>query len=78
MPVCPPKSQEQRDETSRWELVVGKALKDWTTRMMQSEGVTRAEARQIVLGVINKAGVPMWRRVWNAVKLSNLRRAVGV
>ncbi len=30
MPVCPPRSDEER-QSDRWEYVVGKALKDWVT-----------------------------------------------
>lgn len=49
MPVCPPISPENRAKIDRWELVVGKALKDWVTRVMKNEGLTRAEAREVIL-----------------------------
>jgi hypothetical protein len=48
MPVCPPRSAEER-KSDRWENVVGKALKDWVTATMVKRGVTREEARKIVL-----------------------------
>jgi hypothetical protein len=46
MPICPPKTDEQRD---RWENQVGKALKDWVTRIMAHDGISRAHARELVL-----------------------------
>jgi len=49
MPVCPPISAQEREKGDRWEHVVGKAVKDWVTATMQKRGVTRAEARKIVL-----------------------------
>lgn len=49
MPVCPPRSAENRAR-DRWEYVVGKALKDYVTVVMASRrGLSRAEARKIVL-----------------------------
>lgn len=48
MPVCPPRSEDER-KNDRWEYVVGKALKDWVTATMAKRGVTREEARKIVL-----------------------------
>jgi hypothetical protein len=50
MPNCPPKTDAQRN---RWENVIGKALKDWTTTLMQF-GMTREEARDIVLSDIKR------------------------
>ncbi len=50
MPDCPPKTEADR---KRWENVVGKALKDWTTALMRF-GMTRAEARDIVLSDIQR------------------------
>lgn len=42
----------------RWEYVVGKALKDWASRIME-EGHTRAEARGMILQEIkNKTNPP--------------------
>lgn len=41
-------------ESKRWENVVGKAVKDWTTAIMASRGVTREDARQVVLGFIRE------------------------
>ena len=38
--------------SDRWEFVVGKALKDWTTAVMLEKKITRAEAREFVLGEI--------------------------
>lgn len=55
MPICPPKLSEERAITERWELVVGKALKDWVTRVMRTTGKTRAEARYAILEKINSA-----------------------
>jgi hypothetical protein len=57
MPDCPPKTLAERmdDETNvstRWEFVVGKALKDWVTATMLKRKVTRDEARKIVLDEI--------------------------
>ena len=49
MPSCPPISAEERAKIDRWELVVGKALKDWATRIMENTGMTRAEARGVIL-----------------------------
>lgn len=48
MPDCPPKTDEQR---KRWENIVGKALKSWTTALM-GFGMTREEARGVVLSEI--------------------------
>jgi len=56
MPICPPKSAEKRaTESSRWEHVVGKALKDWTSRVMKTTRMTRAEARQAILEKIQES-----------------------
>lgn len=41
-----------RCETKRWERVCGHALKDWATALMNNRGVTRAEARKQILGII--------------------------
>lgn len=46
MPVCPPKLN--RNDT-RWEFIAGKALKDWTTRLMVKYALTREQARELVL-----------------------------
>lgn len=40
MPICPTKTIEQRQHEDRWELVVGKELKDWATRVMQRDGIS--------------------------------------
>jgi hypothetical protein len=48
VPNCPPKTDADRN---RWENVVGKALKDWTTALM-GFGMTRKEARVCVLSEI--------------------------
>lgn len=58
MPNCPPKTLAERMEDNanpgeRWEFVVGKALKDWATALMQF-GMTREEARAIVLSDIKE------------------------
>lgn len=58
MPNCPPKTLQERMEdgnngSDRWEFVVGKALKDWATALMQF-GMTREEARDIVLSEIKR------------------------
>jgi hypothetical protein len=45
MPVCLAKNPEQREHEYRWELVVGKELKDWATRVMRRDGISRKEAR---------------------------------
>jgi hypothetical protein len=47
MPACPPKTPDERGD--RWEYVAGKALKDWTTRLMVQYGLTRQQARELVL-----------------------------
>jgi hypothetical protein len=54
MPVCPPRTPEER-KSDRWENVVGKALKDWVTRVMKRDGSTRDEARATVLAAIQGA-----------------------
>lgn len=54
MPPCPPKTLEQRQNDTRWEHVVGKALKDWVTRRMIKYGQTRAQARADILVLINE------------------------
>lgn len=60
MPVCPPKSAEERaNERNRWESIVGKALKDWTSRVMMQTHMTRAEARQAILEKIQESN-PEW------------------
>jgi len=51
VPNCPPKSDEHR--ATKFEYVVGKALKDWATALMQF-GMTRAEAREIMLSEIKR------------------------
>jgi hypothetical protein len=48
MPICPPRPKEERKK-DRWENVVGKALKNWVTAVMEKRGVTREVARKIVL-----------------------------
>jgi hypothetical protein len=58
MPDCPVKTLAERIEdgnnlSTRWEFVVGKALKDWATALMQF-GMTREEARNIVLSDIKE------------------------
>ena len=53
MPVCPPKTEAER-EAGRWEFVVGKALKDYVTIMMVARGLCRDEARKIVLQEIKE------------------------
>jgi hypothetical protein len=45
MPVCPPRSEQDR---TRFEHVAGKLLKDWASSIMR-EGHTRAEAREMIL-----------------------------
>ena len=55
MPVCPQISPEDRAKMDRWENVVGKALKDWVTRIMERDGKTRSEARGTVLAAIQIA-----------------------
>jgi len=50
MPVCLPKTDADR---KRWENVVGKALKNWATALMQF-GMTRDEARDIILSDIQR------------------------
>lgn len=55
MPDCPPISPEERAATERWERVVGKALKDWVTRVMKRDNKTREEARATVLAAIQIA-----------------------
>ena len=57
MPDCPPKTLAERmdDEnnlSTRWEYVVGKALKTWVTSVMEKRKITRDEARKIVLDEI--------------------------
>jgi hypothetical protein len=47
MPVCLPKTSDERGD--RWEYVAGKALKDWTTRLMIRYCLTRQQARELVL-----------------------------
>lgn len=47
MPNCPPKTNEHRN--TRWEFVAGKALKDWTTRLMVKYALTREQARELIL-----------------------------
>jgi len=44
---------DERDGSTKWEFVVGRALKDWATALMQF-GMTRAEARDIVLSEIKR------------------------
>ena len=58
MPNCPVKTLAERmdDEhnpSTRWEFIVGKALKDWATALMQF-GMTRDEARVHVLSEIKR------------------------
>jgi|GEM_PF-4094840 len=54
MPVCPPKTVEER-KNDPWENVVGKALKDLVTATMQYYGITRREARKVLLEEIQKS-----------------------
>lgn len=58
MPNIPPKTLAERVEdgnnlSTRWEFVIGKALKDWATALMQF-GMTRDEARVIVLAEVKE------------------------
>ena len=55
MPDCPHRTAEERKH-DRWELVVGKALKDWVTAVMLEKKLTRAEARLVVLAEIRQKG----------------------
>ncbi len=57
MPPMPTLTSEDRAKITRWEHVVGKALKDWTTRIMIQQGVNREEARQIALKRIEQMDV---------------------
>ena len=56
MPDCPPRNADER-KSDRWEMVVGKALKDWVTAVMMERKITRAEAREFVLAEIRQKGV---------------------
>lgn len=49
-----PETKIKTGDVTRWEHVAGKALKDWTTRVMLVYGCTRAAARCIVLAEIEK------------------------
>lgn len=54
MPEMSVRSQTERDRDIRWEHVSGKALKDWVTHVMQTHQMTRAEARQHVLLIMQE------------------------
>lgn len=41
-----------RHDSKRWERVVGKAIKDWTTAIMAARKMTREKAREHVLSLI--------------------------
>jgi hypothetical protein len=47
------KMDDEQDGSTKWEFVVGRALKDWASALMQF-GMTRAEARVIVLAEIKE------------------------
>lgn len=56
MPEMPVLTPEERAKNTRWENVSGKALKDWVTRIMLQNRMTRADARIVVLCHIDAAG----------------------
>lgn len=42
-------TQEQLDKSPRFEVVSGKALKDWVTAVMKTTGWNRAQSREFIL-----------------------------
>jgi hypothetical protein len=71
MPYTAPKTPEEREHAKntehgwRWELVVGKELKDWATRVMVRDGISRKEARQYLLKKIERMDRPWSERIAN-------------
>jgi hypothetical protein len=63
MPICLAKTPEQREHEDRWELIVGKELKDWATRVMKRDGISRKEARMYLLNKINSMDRPLGERI---------------
>lgn len=63
MPVCLAKTPEQREHEDRWELIVGKELKDWATRVMKRDGISRKDARVYLLNKINSMDRPWGERI---------------
>ncbi len=49
MPAMPVLTAEDRAKQTRWENRVGKSLKNWVSFVMKDQGLTRTEAREIVL-----------------------------